>query len=288
MLVSIAALALPATAPAQIDTTFAVTPGGRISLELRSGALRLGSWDRQAIRLRSTGAARSTAGVAIRSTAAEVTVSASGAAGGNAQWELLLPRPYGVRVEGTQLQVLAEGIDGDIHIEVVAGNAEVRGGTGNVTVETLQGSIDVLNRTGTLRLNATNLGVQVVDSRGEVDARSINGTIRLQRVVGARVRASAVNGNIVFEGDLSGRGEYTFGTHNGSISLRLGDSPDASFQALSRSGSIETDFPIQLTRGRNGAFEFTLGSGSASVRVETFNGGIELRRARQGDGARFR
>jgi hypothetical protein len=48
------------------------------------------------------------------------------------------------------------------------------------------------------------------------------------------------------------------------------------------------DFRIQLTRVWIGAFEFTLGRGSASVRVETFNGGIVLRRGGQGDVARFR
>jgi hypothetical protein len=96
------------------------------------------------------------------------------------------------------------------------------------------------------------------------------------------VEASAVNGDIVYEGRLTDGGHYSFGTHNGNVSLGVPDSVNATFSIRTYRGSFSTDLPLQgvnradLERGKR--VTTALGSGSADVSLETFGGSIRLRK----------
>jgi hypothetical protein len=103
------------------------------------------------------------------------------------------------------------------------------------------------------------------------------------------VDASTVNGNIVFEGKLADGGHYSFGTHNGDLSLGVPENANATFTIRTYQGTFNTDLPLggvnraDLERGRR--VTTTLGNGSADVSLESFGGTIRVRR---GSAARTR
>ena len=96
------------------------------------------------------------------------------------------------------------------------------------------------------------------------------------------VDGSTVNGDIVFEGKLLDGGHYSFGTHNGNLSLGVPENVNATFTIRTYQGSFSTDLPLQgvnrqdVQRGRR--VTTALGNGSADVNLETFGGSIRLRK----------
>ena len=97
------------------------------------------------------------------------------------------------------------------------------------------------------------------------------------------VDASTVNGDIVYDGRIADGGHYSFGTHNGSLSLGIPDSVNATFTIRTYQGSFSTDLPLSgvsradLERGKK--VTTALGNGSADVSLESFGGSIRLRKA---------
>ena len=86
----------------------------------------------------------------------------------------------------------------------------------------------------------------------------------------------------VFEGKLADGGRYSFGTHNGDVSLGVPENANATFTIRTYQGSFSTDLPLagvsraDIQRGRR--VVTTLGNGSADVSLETFGGTIRVRR----------
>jgi DUF4097 and DUF4098 domain-containing protein YvlB len=115
----------------------------------------------------------------------------------------------------------------------------------------------------------------------------VNGGVTLSRVNGSSVAASSVNGDLAYDGTIRNGGRYAFTTHNGSITLTIAEGTNAAVSVSTFSGEFTSQFPVTLTESRKGKrFSFTLGSGSAQVTLESFQGTIELVRPGGSRGAR--
>jgi DUF4097 and DUF4098 domain-containing protein YvlB len=110
----------------------------------------------------------------------------------------------------------------------------------------------------------------------EVDAHSVNGGIRLSTSNAAQ--AETVNGSIEATlGALPAGKASTFRTVNGSIHLTLPRSVDAKVSARTVNGNLRSGFPMTaVSRHGEGNLEGTLGSGAATLTLETVNGSVVL------------
>jgi hypothetical protein len=125
-----------------------------------------------------------------------------------------------------------------------------------------------------------NGGIETGALGGDVDARTVNGSIIIKSAGVAR--ANTVNGSIVATlGRADWSGPLEFKTVNGAIALDLPADTSAEVKAETLNGDILTDFPLTV-RGRinrrhlNG----TIGSGGGrELSLKTVNGSIRLRRA---------
>lgn len=125
-----------------------------------------------------------------------------------------------------------------------------------------------------------NGSVTASDLSGDVEARTVNGSIDLSTA--GHARAETVNGRIrAAIGSAEWQGEAAFKTVNGSVTVAVPDSIDAEVYLQTVNGSISTELPIamtgQLTKRRR-LVEGTLGHGGPELRMTTTNGSVRLRR----------
>jgi hypothetical protein len=167
--------------------------------------------------------------------------------------------------------------------ETVNGNIRVVGGSGAVAVRSVAGRITVEKASGRVQATTVNEGIRLSGVAGDMTAETTNGDIVIENAQTSSLEASTVNGDITFNGTMRDNGAYRLTTHDGDVRVGLGGAANATVFVRTFQGDFSSDFPIQLPEGqsnRSGAkrFNFTLGSGSARIEVQSFNGDIHLAR----------
>jgi DUF4097 and DUF4098 domain-containing protein YvlB len=263
----------------QLDTTFTVRPGGELQLDAMNGAVTIGTWDRDAMRVRARHAG---------STAIELDRSGSGVSidtrhrgmPQHVTYEITVPRSYDVAVEGVDLRITVDGIRGTAAIENVEGAIVVRGVAGHIAVESVSGSILVENVTGDISVSSVNQAIRITGTRGSIEAETVNGSIVMHNVDASSVEASTVNGVVEYIGTVRDGGRYFLGTHNGRITMGVPEQTNARVAIETRNGRVESEFPVRVTGRMERNFSFTLGTGSATIELESYNGTVNLVRPR--------
>jgi hypothetical protein len=274
--------AAPHQAAPETDETIAVQRGARLIVNNFAGEVIVRAWDKDSLHVVARHQARTR--VSIRPGASAVSISANGSMGppGSVDYEISAPAWMPVRIEGTYNFITIEGTQAEIYADTVRGDVVIKGGTGVVSAKSVEGEVQVEGARGKVTVSSVNEKVRIADSSAEITAESVNGGITMTGIDSKSVDATTVNGTIVYEGKIADGGHYSFGTHNGDIALGLTDNPNATFSIRTYSGSISTDFTLEgydraeARRGRR--VTATLGNGSADVSLETFGGGIRLRR----------
>jgi DUF4097 and DUF4098 domain-containing protein YvlB len=93
------------------------------------------------------------------------------------------------------------------------------------------------------------------------------------------VEANTINGDVLYEGTITDGGSYSFSSHNGDMTVSVPEGANVTVTAATANGDIDASFTLPFT-GTPGKrrYTFKLGSGSARMEVESFQGDIKLRR----------
>lgn len=273
------ALAAVLSAALPSDTVLSVERGMRLDVENWRGDVTVQVWDRDAVRVRTDGGRAG----AIGRSGSMLRVRSEGEAGGRdaTTFTITVPRWMPVRVQGHQVRVSVRGTEGEVAVETVGGNVQVEGGGGRVSIRTIQGAVRVRQARGRVEVWTVNDSVTLEDVAGDIAVETTNGSVTMRRIRSGSARATTVNGTIVYDGDVLDSGRYAFSTHNGRITITIPQSANATVSAATYNGGFSAEFPVRLTgMSRDRHYDFTLGSGSARVELESFNGDITLRRPR--------
>jgi DUF4097 and DUF4098 domain-containing protein YvlB len=130
-------------------------------------------------------------------------------------------------------------------------------------ISTASGNIDVKGIRGQIRVSTASGDVQVKDVAGEVNARSASGDVDVE-----------IN-------SLEGTGDMKFSSASGDVHVRLPANLDADVRMATISGSVETDFPIEVRHPRYGPGSNArgqLGAGSRSLQITSASGDVSLKR----------
>ena len=277
MLLTLVTGALAFAAAQQIDTTVTVARGQRLDVNAYGGEVTLRGWNRNAVRVEATTSGRDR--VEVSTTATAVSVRTEGRHGPATEIELRISAPpwIGLSLSGVHTDMKVQGIHAPISVETVEGEVAVNGGQGLISLRSVQGPVSLRGAKGRISVNSVNEDVEVANSSGEIVAGTVNGEIKLQIIDAATVDASTVNGDISYSGPIRNGGRYALSTHNGDITLTVAEGTNARVAVATFSGDFESEFPVPLRGTRKGkGFNFTLGSGSAQVTLESFQGTIEL------------
>ena len=132
-----------------------------------------------------------------------------------------------------------------------------------------------------VKVNATtvNGSVMIDGATSVVRASTVNGNVEA-RSTGGPVHAETTNGNIDVRAGTLGDERLDYRTTNGSITIELPASANADIDMRTVNGGLTSDFPLTI-QGRidRRHMQATLGRGGRTVRLETVNGSIRLRKA---------
>jgi hypothetical protein len=260
------------------DTVVAVQPGDRFVAQNLSGELLVGTWDRDEVQAISDrrgtelGLQRSEGAVHLR------VEDRRGRSGGGS-YQVTVPTWMGVELTGGSLDVNVRGVRGGVIVQSVEGDVTIREVAGDVSVRSVDGMVHVQQVEGTVEAYSADDDVVVVGVSGSVMAESVDGDVSIRDSEGDHVRGVTVEGDVHFAGTLRPGGSYQFSTHDGDVTARIPDPPNAEFTVLTYDGDFESDFPITMERVHTGGdFRFRLGEGEAQVKLEAFDGEIRLLR----------
>lgn len=267
------------------DQTIEAAKGTRLVLTNNAGEVVVRTWDRDQVRVQATHSDREQ--VDVQTADATLRIRARGSRGPTSlvDYQLTVPRWMAVNLSGTYLEATVEGTTAEVAVETVHGNVTVVGGSGNVSARSVQGTISVDKAAGRVQATTVNEGIRVTNVTGDVSADTTNGDIVIDNAQTSSLSASTVNGDVTFNGTVRDNGSYRLTTHGGDIRVGLGGANNAIVFVRTFQGDFTADFPIQLPEGqtaRSGSkrFNFTLGSGSARIELQSFNGDIVLAKGR--------
>ena len=147
--------------------------------------------------------------------------------------------------------VRGKTISGDVFLQDIVGDADLRSVSGGITVHGIQGSIE---------------------------AGTVSGDVTLDKVSHAEeVVTESTSGRIRYQGNLSDRGNYEFSSHSGDVVIDLPSGSDFELQARTLSGKVKCDFELKISGTINPKkIQGVVGKGGANLQGTSFSGDIRI------------
>ena len=194
-------------------------------------------------------------------------------------YDISAPAWMALSLDGMYSDMTIEGTQAEVKAETLNGNIVVKGGAGTLNLHSVQGTISVQGSKGRLELNSVSEGITVVDAEGDITAETISGNIDMRRVRSKSVEAGTLSGEILYDGTFQEGGQYSFVSHSGDIMMGVPEGASATFNIATLDGEVETKFAVTgLEHPTKRRTTFRIGSGSAKVDVESFNGNVTVGR----------
>jgi DUF4097 and DUF4098 domain-containing protein YvlB len=124
--------------------------------------------------------------------------------------------------------------------------------------------------------------VYLTDVTGQVRAVSVSGSVEVKNVSGL-VSAASTSGNVdVYIKKIEGSGDMKFSSISGNVAVKAPPDLDANVEMSTTSGSLATDFPIEVHDRRYAPGRWArgrLGTGACSIRITSVSGRVSLIRS---------
>jgi DUF4097 and DUF4098 domain-containing protein YvlB len=209
-----------------------------------------------------------------------------------------------VNLNGVKGDVQVTAHHGSVTIGNVTGAARVEGAGSDVNLSDISGPVTIQgDYDGSLTFQHLPKGLDFVSSRTDMHVERVTGSIftdmgdlRIQDAAGIKVRTrnkdievrGFTGGLDVHDqhGQIDGTAEkppsapIVLSTRDGDITLNLPPASSFTLSATDRRGSIDSDFPLQITQaGNTSQAQGSFGSNGPAITLDTSNASIELRKA---------
>lgn len=264
------------------DQTVDVAKGTRLVLSSQAGEVIVKAWDRDQVRVQASHGTRERVDVQTADGVLRIRTRSSRGPGAPVDYTLTVPKWMALSLSGTYLAAIVEGTTADVNVETVGGDLALKGGSGAVSLRSIEGAIKVEGATGKVTASTVNDSITLTGVSGDVVAETVNGDVSITAAKAASLEVSTVNGDVRFEAPVVDHGTFRVNTHQGDIRVSLGAQASATVFVRTFRGDFSSDFPITLPkedRENNRRFNFTLGSGTARVELQSFQGDIHVARS---------
>src|SRR5882672_7912249 len=275
-------VALGGASQRQTDTTFAVPAGASLSVNNFGGGITIHGWSENRVKVHAEQGRRGRVEVSLVGNTVVIKASSREGAPSVIDFDITVPQAMGLTLSGTYADINVDGMQGSISAETVNGEVNVRGGKGNITLHSIQGSVTLADASGRIEVNSVNENIELTNVSGEIKVETTNGEIMLTGIESASVDAGTINGDVLYQGTVTDGGSYSFGSHNGDITVSIPERSNVTITAATANGDIDASFPLPMTSttGKHRK-TFKIGSGSARMELESFQGDINMRRPQE-------
>ena len=273
--------------------SYAMQPGGRLSVENFNGAVEISGWDQNTIDVTGTKYAETAdllkaikVEVSVSGGVARVRSSRPGEVRGNmgVRYQIRAPRRTALDpVASSNGRIAAADLEGPARLVTSNGAVSAARIRGDLNVTTSNGSVRVEDLDGGAQLTTSNGGIHCTRVRGTVQARTSNGGVHVDLTgskAGEPVRVETSNGGVDLRlGAMSSNPVHAV-TSNGGITLEMPAGANARVKAVtSAHARVSSDFDVRRegpeSRSR---LEGQIGNGGALIELSTSNGGIHLKK----------
>lgn len=271
--------------PSTVTLVDQTLPGSRLELTAISGDVEIVPWDRREIRVEVTqrgGQADRTAvevqqaGDAVRVTTSQRSDFCIGFCWRELRYRVSLPEGAAASVRTASGDIDVAGA-GDLTIETVSGDVELRDIRGRLEGETTSGDVRLDNGALTgARLQTVSGDVRLSGVDGAIAVATTSGDITVQDAARGTLALGTTSGGVEYEGGLA-PGESRVSTISGDVELRLPADGGFRLDASTVSGEISNDFALEGLQQDRRALRGTAGDGAATLSVQTTSGDISIR-----------
>ncbi len=276
------AIAIAQNSGDRVDSTFTLDREGVVHIGAVSGEIRISGSARRDVRVN---ASMERGRFVISSTGNRLSITTRSIDGRQTGVRYDVVVPIGTRVSATTVsgRIEVHATEGEVIVRTTSGNVDIRNAKERVEVSTVSGDVELSRVTGRLRVDGVSSTIYAEDITGDLTVETVSGEITVRRSKLDGLVATAVSGNIAYDGTLSASGSYRLNAHSGSVTLGLPANVGALLELETFSGRINSDFPLTLQPGETGGrrgrrMEFTLGTGGARITAGAFSGNINIRR----------
>jgi DUF4097 and DUF4098 domain-containing protein YvlB len=130
-----------------------------------------------------------------------------------------------------------------------------------LSLRTTNGGIAIDNVTSRAELETTNGGLKLSHIAGDIEGRTTNGGI-----------------DVTLDGNAWQGNGLDLQTTNGGVRLSVPENYNAHLETGTTNGRVSIDFPVTVQGTLNRSISTDLGSGGATIKVRTSNGGVKITR----------
>ena len=247
-------VAATATAGAQdFQHSYTLAPGGSISVASVSGDISIMGYEGNAVTVTAYKEGRDRDLVEVEDLSTQGHVSVRAKYPNNCDCDASLR--FEVRVPRSSNYVFEK-------ISTASGNIKAEGVSGRIQLNTASGNVTLQSVGGEIRASTASGSVKVRDASGSVSASSASGDVDVELT------------------RIEGNGDMRFSTASGDVHVRMPASLDARVDISTVSGSIDTNFPIEVKENKYGpgsSAHGQLGSGSRSLKISSASGDVSLK-----------
>jgi DUF4097 and DUF4098 domain-containing protein YvlB len=270
--------------PLPQDTTVPVPQGTRLELDAHMGSITVRTWNRNAIQVSADGESDARRlGIEVRGGVARIQRfrgRRSDHPDNMTDYRLTVPAWMDMELSTIGGDISVDNTEGRINMTSVEGNVSVRGGRSFISINSVEGEVTVDGARGRVEANTVDGGIMISNTEGAIFAETVDGDIVMETVSSEDVEANTVDGNISYRGRVVPQGRYRLGSHDGDITLEVPELAATVSVSIFEGDFSTCGYPATVNtnqeRGTTKRFRFTIGSGTARVDLESFDGNIYL------------
>lgn len=144
--------------------------------------------------------------------------------------------------------------------------------SGNVEVHEVSGNLNLISASGNVTVDSASGRIEASSSSGNVSVKNVSGS------VSARTASGNVNAHIT---EVSGADDMEFSSASGNVRVWVPESIDANVAMSTSSGSLTSDFAVQMdgpVSGSSRSAHGQLGNGGRHLTISASSGDVSLKR----------
>ena len=262
----------------------AADPKGTVEISNVSGTVEVVGWDRLEVSVRAdlNGAERVDVTSDHGHTLVKVVLPHSGHGGGS-DLHVKVPKESELTVSAVSADVTSLGVLGAQRLNTVSGDITAELAGSDVVVNTVSGDLRLKGhgQPARLQVGAVSGDLRLEHGAGDLEARTVNGTLVVSLDSAHEVRLHTTSGDLHFEGKLTRGADFDATAISGDLNVRASADGGYNYDVSSFSGEIRNCFGAEPSerqhgRGPGHTLQGTRGEGAGRVHLKTMSGDIQL------------